>query len=137
MCKLIPSKALAALTFLALWNIQRGLAVPPTLNCSHLEGERLIESEVKLERAGTWVTITSAKRTPDSWTYKILYEHPAIGYRAVRAGKSSATGQLLDVEYGGELFLTTQKGETRLLITAVHVERSEVSSQLLSCRGAP
>jgi hypothetical protein len=130
------SQALAALSFFVLSYTQSALAAPSTLNCRHLEGERLLDTEVKVERTGTGVTITSTERAPDAWTYRILYEHPGVGFRAVRAGSTAATGQSLDVEYGGELFLTTQHGEPRLLVTAVDVARSKVSSQLLSCRDA-
>lgn len=120
-----------------LLSAQSTFAASPSINCRHLQGEELLGSEVKLERSGSWVTVTSVKRAPDMWTFRVVFEHPSIGYRAIRAGKTASTGQTLDVEYGGELFLTTQRGERHLFVTAVQTMRSRVSSQLLSCRDAP
>lgn len=130
-------RAFAAYSLLILLSAQSAFAATPTINCRHLQGDELFESEVKLERSGNWITVTSVKRASDTWTFQIVFEHPAIGYRAIRAGKTTSTAQSLDVEYGGELFLTTQDGERRLLVTAVQTMRSRVTSQLLTCRNAP
>lgn len=130
-------RALAAYSVLMLLSAQSAFAASPTINCRHLQGEELLGSEVKLERSGNWITVTSVKQAPDTWTFRVAFEHPAIGYRAIRAGRTTSTAQSLDVEYGGELFLTTQDGEQRLFVTAVQVMRSRVTSQLLTCRDAP
>jgi len=132
-----PLLFISALTLLMLSTTPTVLAASSQLSCRHIEGERLFDSDVKVERSGAWVTITTASRAPDGWTYKIMYEHPATGYRAIRAGRDSSTAGSLDVEYGGELFLFIQNSERRLLVTAVHAARNKVSSEMLSCRDAP
>ena len=130
-------RALAVYSLLMLLSAQSASAATPTISCRHLQGDDLLDSEVTLERSENWITVTSVKQTAATWTFRVVFEHPAIGYRAIRAGKTTSTAQSLDVEYGGELFLTTQDGERRLLVTAVQTMRGRVTSQLLTCRNAP
>jgi hypothetical protein len=110
-----------------------------TITCTHLQGERLFSgnSKVLLERKGVAVTIrTTVAAGPaahDFWNYRVIFEEGTEAFRALRSSKPEGGTDGLDVVFGGELFLRSEKGVRRLLVTSVDVSTGKVASEQFTC----
>lgn len=87
-----------------------------TLACRHLSGVKLFQpaDSVQLVRAKSLVTV---KVGADEWTYSVVAEDPAFGYRAIRYSPKRGKVAGLDVLLGGELFFITDSGKKKLFVT--------------------
>lgn len=113
------------------------------LKCTHSEGERLFmgSRSVVIDRTNLNVTVRPAPGEPvpasENWTYRVVYENPAVGFRAIRASRSNRNDGVLDVVLGGELFYIVENGARRIVVSAINAATGQTSSATLACVSAP
>jgi hypothetical protein len=113
------------------------------LKCTHVEGERLFmgSRSVVIDRTSLNVTVRPAPGEPvpatENWTYRVVYENPAVGFRAIRASRSEKTDGFFDVLLGGELFYIVENGAQRIVVSAINASTGQSSGATLACVSAP
>ena len=110
--------------------------------CKHTQGDRIFKGsmEVLVTRSASAVTVTGAPGSGlssiDVWTYRLMFETPGVGFRAIRAALPEGGSTRLDAILGGELFLTEDERKLRLFVTGINAASADISFAVLLCRSA-
>ena len=75
-------------------------------------------------------------RDGNRWTYKVTVENDSRHFRAMRISPSCPERGELDAVIGGELFVFTESGETRLYITAANASIASSEASSYACKDA-